>query len=249
MYPILFKLGPVRIYAYGVMVALGFLIATLLAEREAKKENISGGLIMDLAIVIILSGLVGSRFLYVINNLPYFMKNPKEIVMLTRGGLIFYGGVFFSIAASFLFLKIRKIPFFKVADVVIPYATLGHSLGRLGCFLNGCCWGKPTNLFLGVRFPGIYYSVHPTQLYESTLLFFLFVILLFIKRRRKFDAQVFFSWALSYSVIRFFIEFLRGDNASLWIGLTLSQLISATIFIISIFSLFNVYARGNTKGV
>ncbi len=251
MYPILFKLGPVKIYAYGIMVATGFLIATLLAEREAKRENISGGLIMDLAIVIILSGLLGARFLYVVNNLDYFIRNPKEILMLTRGGLVFYGGAGFSVAASFLFLMIRRVPFFRVADTVIPYATLAHSLGRIGCFLNGCCWGKPTRMFLGVTFPQVSQAVHPTQLYEAISLFLLFLFLVFIKRRKKFNGQVFLSWLVSYSVIRFFIEFLRGDNKPVLIGLTLSQVISAIIFIIGIFSLYKCkeYERRDTKGV
>ncbi|MBM3253970.1 MAG: prolipoprotein diacylglyceryl transferase [Candidatus Omnitrophica bacterium] len=234
MYPVLFKLGPVKIFSYGFMVALGFLLATIFAERDAKRYNISSNLITDLAIIIILSGLLGARIFYAICNIDYFVKNPKEIFMLMHGGLIFYGGAFFSFFASLVFLRIKKISFLKVADFVIPYTTLAYSIGRIGCFLNGCCWGKPTHFFLGVIFPGSAEALHPTQIYEAISSFFLFIFLILIRKRKKFDGQVFLIWCIFYGIIRFLIEFLRGDNRPVLFGLTFSQIVSVLIFFIGI---------------
>ncbi len=238
MHPVLLKIGYIKIYSYGLMVALGFLLAVFLSERDAKKQNISPNLIMDLSIVIVLFGLLGARIFYVVSNLKYYLDNPKEIFMLTHGGLIFYGGALSGLLAAYVFLNMRKAEFLKIADVVVPYIALAHSIGRIGCFFNGCCWGKPTGLWWKVTYPGTTLAVHPTQLYESILLLALFVFLKTLRKKSKFTGQVFLSWCMFYGFIRFLIEFLRGDNKLLFAGLTLSQIISAVLFFIGILFYF-----------
>ena len=238
MYPVLFKIGSISIYSYGLMIAFGFLFATILSERYARKNGICPNLIMDLSVVVILSGLIGARILYVICNFQYFMSEPGEIVMLTRGGLIFYGGALFSIIPAYIFLKFKKVSFLKATDVIIPYATLAHSAGRIGCFLNGCCWGKTTVIFLGAKFSQSLYSLHPVQLYESIGLCGLSFLLIFIRKKKKFNGQVLLSWCIFYPILRFCLEFLRGDNEQVLIGLTFSQIISIFIVLIAIIILF-----------
>ena len=181
MHPILLKIGYIKVYSYGLMVAIGFLLATFLSERDAKRQNIPPNLIMDISIIIVLFGLLGARIFYAVSNLKYYLDNPKEIFMLTHGGLIFYGGALFSLLAAYVFLRIKKISFLKMADILMPYIVLAHSIGRIGCFLNGCCWGKPTSLWWKVIYPGTAIAVHPTQIYESILLLGLFVFLKTLK--------------------------------------------------------------------
>jgi phosphatidylglycerol:prolipoprotein diacylglycerol transferase len=238
MHPILLKIGYIKVYSYGLMVALGFLLAVFLSERDAKKQNIPPNLIMDLSIIIILFGLLGARIFYAINNLQYYLDNPKEIFMLAHGGLIFYGGALSSLLAAYVFLSIKKVSFLKIADILMPYIVLAHSIGRIGCFLNGCCWGKPTSLWWKVTYPGTTIAVHPTQIYESILLLALFVFLKTLRKKSVFTGQVFLSWAIFYGLIRFLIEFLRGDNRLFFAGLTLSQIVSAVLFFIGILFYF-----------
>lgn len=235
MYPILFKIGPITIYSYGVMVALGFIAGIWLARGRARSDGIDPDRVIDLGVYVLISAIVGSRLLYVLLNLKEYLASPKEIFMVQHGGLVFYGGAILATATGALFLRKRKISILRMGDVVIPYVALGQVIGRIGCLLNGCCYGKVTNLPWGIYFPGQRLPLHPTQIYFSLNCLAIFIILAFIREQKAYNGQVFLSYFLLYPFGQFFIEFFRGDTPGTIFGLfTVSQLISVGIFFIAL---------------
>lgn len=231
MKPVLIEIGYFTIYSYGLMLAIGFILATAFAMRAANKNGINAGKILDLCLFILITGIIGSRILYVALNWPYFSANPADIILLNKGGLAIYGGFALAIPASVWFIKKSNLPFWKTADLLSPYIALAQSVGRIGCFLNGCCYGKPTDIFLGVYFPGKIFKVHPAQLYSAAGLFIIFLILTSSYKKRRSDGTVFLLYLILYSVFRFFIEMLRGDTNQLVFGLTLFQCLSLVLFL------------------
>jgi phosphatidylglycerol:prolipoprotein diacylglycerol transferase len=225
MHPILLKLGPFTIYSYGVMVAAGFSLAAFLIYRRAPKFDMDRDKMVDYLILILISGVVGARILYVLLNFGYYRANPIEILNLSGGGLVWYGGFISALLASVWFLKIKNIDFWLVADLIAPYIALGQAFGRIGCYLNGCCYGilAPCNFIFGER--------QPTQIYSAILLVIIFIVLVKWQEGRRFKGEIFLGYCALYSCKRFFIEFLRGDNPKIFSGLTMSQLISAVVFL------------------
>jgi len=232
MHPILFQIGPISIYSYGAAIVVAFLVAIYLSRRAAKEVNISQDIIVDSALIMLFSGILGARLLYVIINLKDYMENPIEILMLQHGGLAFYGGAITAFLAEVIYIKVKRLSIYKIGDILIPYIALGQAIGRIGCFLNGCCFGKPTDSMFGVVFPDIYYAVHPTQIYSSLGLLVLYGFLRFLQKTKVKDGMVLISYGLLYSTGRFLIEFIRGDNIVEIFGLTFSQFVSAVIFIV-----------------
>lgn len=226
MHPILLKLGPLTIYSYGVMVAAGFSLAALLIYARAPKFGMDRDRMIDYLILILISGIVGARALYVLLNFGYYKANLIEILNLSGGGLVWYGGFAAALLASAWFLKIKKLDFWAVSDLVAPYIALGQAFGRVGCYLNGCCYGimAPGHSIFGERYPA--------QIYSAVLLFAIFIALVKWQDRRRFNGEVFLGYCALYSCKRFFIEFIRGDNPKIFLGLTMSQLISAAAFLV-----------------
>jgi phosphatidylglycerol---prolipoprotein diacylglyceryl transferase len=237
MHPIIFDFGPLTVYSYGLMVALGFIIATLLAAREAEGFNIPKDKVINLSLVILISGIVGARLFYVLINIKEYLSDPLEMVMVTHGGLVFYGGAIFAFFSGLVYVKMSRLSVLDVADLISPYAALGHSIGRIGCFLNGCCFGRPTLSPLGVAFQDGIVRI-PTQIYSSVYLLFLYIFLRVCLRYRRFGGEVFFLYLIFYSTGRIFIEYLRGDNAIFIYGLTFSQLISLGVFLAGVSGYF-----------
>lgn len=237
MHKIAFQFGPLAIHWYGVMVALGFLAGLWTASRRAPQDGIHPERILDLGPWLIVGAIVGSRLLFVISYWDeYFARQPwYEIFMIQRGGLVFYGGLIGSFAAGVIFIRWKKLPFLKVADVMAPSIALGHAFGRIGCLMNGCCYGKPTQCFLAIHFPTDHETggagVHPTEIYESVLNALLYLGLAWMFRRKKFDGQIFALYLLLYSVLRATVECFRGDYSSLILGwITPGQVASAVTF-------------------
>ena len=238
MHPILFKIGPMIIYSYGAMIAAAFLISIYFASRSIVGAG-NNEKILDLGLVLLISGIIGARLLYVLVEAKYYKANPLEIIMIWKGGLIFYGGFIAAFVCCWIFLKKNKMPILRTCDHIIPYLALGQAIGRIGCFFNGCCFGKPTNLPWGMIFPvgsiagdvypGIH--IHPTQLYSAYTNFLIFAILLLFRNWKKFDGQILYLYFILYSVSRFLIEFLRADNPQILLGLTISQVICVVLFL------------------
>jgi phosphatidylglycerol:prolipoprotein diacylglycerol transferase len=218
MYPEICKIGPFTIYSYGIMLLVAFLTSSFLAKAQAKKHNLSPELIFDLSFIVFISGIIGARVFYTLENLGYYIKNPLEIIMLQHGGLSWFGGLILGTLVGIKYLKVRRIPIYKVVDLIMPFVALGQAIGRIGCFLNGCCFGK---------------TLIPVQLYSSLILIIIFVILRFLQERPHRDGEIFFTYLILYCVKRFFIEFLRSDNAIIVFGLTLFQLLSLIIFFLA----------------
>lgn len=235
MRPILFEFGSFRIFSYGVMVALGFVIAVILAARKAGKAGLEPVRIYDIGLYSLLFGLAGARLLHVLLNIGYYSANIREVIMLNRGGLAFQGGLVAGFAAAVFYVNRFRMPLWKTADLMSPYIALGQAIGRIGCFLNGCCYGIPTDLPLGVRFAGLPDKVHPVQLYSSLALFALFFVLLSLYRKKMFDGSVFLSYILLYSGGRFLFDFIRGDLAAVFFGLRISQCISLAMLLAGAF--------------
>ncbi|MCX8012574.1 MAG: prolipoprotein diacylglyceryl transferase, partial [Desulfobacterota bacterium] len=146
MHPILFHLGPVTIYTYGVFVALGLLIGVILAQKQAKRAGLNPEDFHDLIFYSILGGIIGSRIFYVIQNFSSYKDNLFGIVKIWEGGLIFQGGFIVAVAVAWVLIKKKKLSFWKSFDVLAPYLAFGQAIGRIGCFFAGCCYGRCTNL-------------------------------------------------------------------------------------------------------
>jgi len=213
------------------MIVLAFFAATYLAQRAAKKSGISPDVITNSALLVLFSGIAGARILYVLLDIEFYAQNPIEIFMLPHGGLAFYGGAIAAIAAELVYLKLKKLSVYKIGDLIIPYVALGQAIGRIGCFLNGCCYGKPTDFFFGVTFPGEAHAVYPTQIFSSFFLIFLYGFLRLLQELNVKPGIVLVSYGLLYSAGRFSIEFFRGDNMAIVFGLTFSQFVSAIVFL------------------
>lgn len=224
MHPILLKLGPLTVYSYGVMVALGFALATTCVYLRAPKYGIDRNAIVDLMILMLVFGIGGARAFYVLQNLAYYRLNPSEIINLSKGGLVWYGAFLSGLAAAAAYMKIRKMDFWESLDLAAPYIALAQAVGRIGCFLNGCCYGTPAA-------DG---TPHPTQLYSAALLIGIFAALRLWQERRRFKGEIFLGYCVLYSLKRFLVEFLRGDNPHVVFGLTVSQAISCAVFFISL---------------
>jgi len=236
MYPILFKIGPFTIYSYGVCLATAFLICTFLIKRETKYYNFDTEAIVNLCFWLLIGGIIGGRILYCLLNIKFYIRNPIEILMLHHGGLVWYGSLILAAFFGIFYLKKNHLPTLRVLDFLSPYIALGHAIGRIGCFLNGCCFGKPSEAW------GIYFPVHqekliPSQLYSSFFLIVIFLILRLFQNKPHKQGEIFTLYVLSYSTMRFFIEFIRGDSRTFIFGLTIFQVISLFLFFISIYAI------------
>lgn len=252
MHPIIAKIGPLYVYSYGLMVALGFALAIFLAYKEAPRFNIKRDKIVDFGIVILLGGLVGARLFYVLLNIKYFIAHPFEAVNITKGGLVWYGGFLIGILIGIIFVKKNKMSFWDGADLMAPFIALAQSIGRIGCFLNGCCYGTPApkDYALGVIFPFEEILRHPTQIYESAVLLLLFIILRKWQDVRHFKGEIFTGYAMLYSLSRFVVEFFRGDNPKIFVGLTIGQVLSVIIGLVCLVILvvrFNLWKKNSSR--
>ncbi|MCX5680566.1 MAG: prolipoprotein diacylglyceryl transferase [Candidatus Omnitrophica bacterium] len=217
MHPILLKLGPLTVYSYGAFVALGLAVAAFLIYLRAVNFGINKDDSLDLVVLMLVAGIAGARLLYVLLNIGYYRANPSELIDLSKGGLVWYGGFFSALGASIVYIKQKKMGFWNTMDLVTPYIALGQAFGRVGCFLNGCCYG----------FNGI-----PVQLYSSFLLVIIFILLRSWQDRRRFKGEIALGYCILYSLKRFGVEFLRGDNPRVFLGLTISQVISLVVIIL-----------------
>ncbi|HTY13782.1 MAG TPA: prolipoprotein diacylglyceryl transferase [Candidatus Omnitrophota bacterium] len=230
MHPILFKLGPFTVYSYGFMIALAFLAGIALASYLAKRDGIDPDKIFDLAVWVLVSSIIGARVFYVLEFIGDFAKDPLSALYLWQGGMVFFGGVAFAIIAVAIWSRVNKINVLKLLDAIAPATALGYAIGRIGCFLRGCCYGTETSLPWGVQFPDACGVRHPTQIYSSLSGLLMMALLLLVLSKRKFDGQVFSAGLMLYSVYRFLIEFIRTNPKYLF-SLSEGQWGSVLIFI------------------
>ncbi len=230
-------------HSYGLMVALGFLVAVNLSAKRASILGLDPQRIQNLCLVALVGGIVGARGAYVLLNGELFRNYPLEILRIDHGGLVFYGGLIVGVAATLLALQRYQLPVWVTLDLMIPPLVLAQAIGRVGCFLNGCCYGKPTSVPWAGAFPQDGILRHPTQIYESLFLLALFFILKAMERRRVTPGTVILSYGLLYGVWRFGVEFLRGDNPVVAFGLTAFQWVSIPLALGCAAALFRLSLR------
>ncbi|HOY65824.1 MAG TPA: prolipoprotein diacylglyceryl transferase [Candidatus Ozemobacteraceae bacterium] len=232
MYPVLFATRWFNVYSYGLLLAIGYTVATLWIVREAVKNGLPGEAVFDMLLMQLVVGVLGARLLYV-SEYGIGTGPGAGFFAFERGGLTFYGAVISSFAFDILYLKWRRLPFWRVMDAVGFGLPLGIAIARLGCFLNGCCYGIETDQTWGFIFLRAgYTAVHPTQLYESIACMALFLIVQRYRRVRQAYGEIILLALGGYGALRFVIEFWRGDNPVFAFGFTLSQVIGALVALV-----------------
>ena len=236
MHPVFIHLGHFAIHSYGVCVALGFLVGLTLATRRAKAEGLPSETISNLGVWLIIAGMLGGKLFHVIFFWNDVLAGWRfSGVASLREGFVFYGGFIGASVATIVYCRRHQLPLWKVADIFAPSVALGHAFGRLGCFFNGCCYGRACDLPWAIHFPGHATAVHPTQLYEVTSNLLIFAGLSVCYRHKRFDGQVWWLYVLSYGVLRFGVEFFRGDYPyHLAGGFTIGQAIAAVLIVIAL---------------
>lgn len=262
MYPELFRIFNFPINTYGVLLALAFLLALVVAARLGDRDGLPREKIYDLGLWMLLAALVGSKVLMFWAE-PGYQDDPWQLVSFDflRSGGVFYGGFIGAVVAGYFLMRRYGLPWWKTADAFAPGIALGQAVGRQGCFAAGCCWGKPTSMPWGVQFTELGHQVtgvptgvtlHPTQLYESFGALGLFFFLLWLHRRKRFGGTVILWYAVLYALIRFVIEFYRDDprgdvgGLTTLTGLSTSQLISLLVGIPALILLIVRWRRAAT---
>ena len=257
MFPILMHIGQLPVFSYGVMTGFGFLLAIVWMVHLAKQEGLSAAKMEGLGLVIVLGAGIGSKLLTALDYPGFYSGGWEHFVfdqMLGKGG-VFYGGFLMATACSFVYFRLVKLPAGQVCDCAAPALALAQGLGRIGCFLAGCCWGTPTTSRLGVTFTSqvahdltgvpLGVKLHPTQLYEAAAVLLAIPFLLWLRRTKTFQGEVFLAYMIYYAVARFFLEFVRDDPRGRYVyGLfSTSQFISLLILPVGLYLLFLLRTR------
>lgn len=248
MYRILLSIGNFHLYSYGLMQAIAYVAGLFVAIRLAKKSGIEQDRIADLAMWIIIGAVIGARAWFVVENFQFYSSNILSIIKIWEGGMVFYGGLLGGFASGLIYVRKNRINVLKAGDIMFPGVALGISIGRIGCFLNGCCYGKLSDhcsmSFPAKDYPPPYYDqltqglidrtahcslpVIPTQLFASGAAMLIFIILLLLFRKKPFNGFIFFMFFILYGIDRFLLDFLRyySENAMKFGILSLSQITS-----------------------
>ena len=251
MHPILFSFGSLTVYTYGFFVALGFFTATLYVAKTVKSDIISQDNLYSLFLYAIIAAIVGARLLYVFTNLQEFMRAPLDIFKVWRGGLVYYGGFIVAVLYVVWYTKRKKISLAKLSDAMAPALGLGHFFGRLGCFSAGCCYGKECLLPWSVVFSnsntlapqGVH--LHPTQIYEALGNLIIFVILHFYNKKEHSAGKTFALYLIVYAVLRFTLEFFRGDyRGAEFAGFSIAQIFSVFLLITGSAIIYRINKKG-----
>lgn len=235
MHPVLLKFGPFTIYSYGVAMVAAYLLGTFLATRHARRlppaaQALPPEHVTDFCLVGLLSGIIGGRLFYLVVAWEYFQDHPLEWMAIWHGGLVWYGGLLGGLLGGWWYARRHRLMFLPLLDQLVPVIALGHAIGRLGCFFNGCCYGRPTQAWYGVWFPGHDTAVIPTQLLEAGGLLVLAALLWGRQRKPTAPGQLFGGYLLGYALLRGAVELFRGDQPRV-AGWTLPQLISVGLFV------------------
>jgi phosphatidylglycerol:prolipoprotein diacylglycerol transferase len=249
MHPVLFDFGAFTIYSYGVLLAAAYLLGLQFALMRARSRGLDSQRVMDLGIWIIISALVGAKLLLLIVDFRQLTDSPRDLLSLARSGGVFYGGLIAAVTVALLYLRRHKLPLWTTTDVFAPGIALGHVVGRLGCLLAGCCFGRETSVPWAITFHNpaalaqgtpLGVPLHPTQLYEAGAEALILVFLLATERRvRPFPGRTFWSYMLLYGISRFIIEFYRGDSRGMvFDAVSTSQFVSIILVPLAVVMLF-----------
>jgi phosphatidylglycerol:prolipoprotein diacylglycerol transferase len=254
MHPLLFEAGRFPVYTYGVLLATAYLAGLWLAVRRARARGLNGDRVMDLGIWIIASALIGAKLLLLVVDFGYYSRNPAELLSVFRSGGVFYGGLIAAVAVAFWYMRRSKLPLWPTTDAFAPGIALGHVVGRLGCVMAGCCYGRPTTVPWALTFTSplaaenvgtpLGVPLHPTQLYEAGAELIILVLLLATERKgRAYPGRTFWLYMLMYAITRFIIEFYRGDPRGAVGIFSTSQFISLLLAPLAVYMLIRL-SRG-----
>lgn len=253
MYPYLLSIGGYQVHSYGFMMALSFIAGLVHWIWLGRTRGYTRNTCVDLMILVMLSGIFGARIAFILENLDVFLDDPVRMFMVNQGGLVFYGGLAAAGVGVVLFGKIRHLAIVPLIDFTLTAVPLSHAVGRIGCFLNSCCFGRICNHSGGVQYPK--YSqpwhlhlneslidahasqslpVYPVQLYEAGFNIAVYIILVSVFLRRRERGIIAAVYLILYSFGRFFLEYFRGDHAARvsMAGLSMGQIVSIPLFVI-----------------
>ena len=233
MFPVFFEVAGISLYSYGFMIALGAMAGVGYMAIQGKKDV---GLTFDQAnslfLFICLAAFLGGKVFLIFEDPGRYIDEPLKL--LTGRGFVFYGSFLFAIPTMFIFFRTHKLPTYAMLDVMSVTTCLVHMFGRVGCFMAGCCYGKPTSSVFGVIFTNdacqapLHASLHPTQLYEALYIFVVMIALIFLRGVKKFYGQLFLTYLMLYAIGRFVLEYFRGDQAR---GFIIESVLSNSQFI------------------
>lgn len=251
MHPILFKIGDFAIYTYGLTMALAFVIAFGWVFQEARRlgENLDD--YYNLCLITLVGGVIGARILYIVTTWKEFSGHLVRMLNLREGGLVWYGGVLLVAIMIWGYARWKKMSLYRITDIMSAPLMVGLAVGRLGCLMSGCCYGCPTDLPWGIRYPrsvllpveitGV--KVHPSPIYEMIASLVIAGVLAILQRRKTREGQPTWILFLLYSVVRYVLEFYRGDQLRGFVipgYMSTSQFISIPLVIISIIMLWRL---------
>ena len=259
MFPDLFSIGPIQIKSYGLALAISFFLGVWLAIKRGEKNGIKSQSMIDLCFIILVSAIVGSRLFYVVYHTEEFAGHWLDAINpfqssgeIGIAGLSMMGGVVLAIIGAMIYFIAKRISPWPLLDAMAPSFFLGLGITRIGCFLNGCCYGLPTDCWCGVHFPFHHDMLWPTQLFSAAAGFIMLGLLLFFERKRTFYGFTFWLALMFYSVWRFIIDFIRYYEDSMIIftigaiNITRNQFLTICLFIIAILW-FNYLRRKNEQ--
>jgi phosphatidylglycerol---prolipoprotein diacylglyceryl transferase len=218
VHPELWQWGPIHLRSYGVMLAIAFLVGTWIATREARRLRLDEDRVVTMILVTLVAGVLGARLLYVLEHVDEFRREWGSVFALWQGGLTLYGGVVAGTLGGLLTARRLGLPMWLAADALTPSVALGTMFGRVGCFLNGCCYGRPTRMPWGVVFPPDSYAgvefgsarLPPSQLYAAFAGLVLFLIFWALRTRVRVPGVLFWSFIAAFAVVRIGIDFTRA---------------------------------------
>lgn len=252
MYPELFRIGSFSISSFGLMVALAFLVAYWISGKEFQRKGLSSDLHGNIFLAAMVGGIVGAKLLYVFENIGFghFISNPFSH-LLSRGGLTYYGGLIGALLLSYAVVKRSGQNFWRVGDATAPALAIAYSIGRIGCLLVGDDYGVPSDVPWALSFPeGLpptNIPVHPTQIYETIIMFIVFLFLWKIRKRNETYGWLFSIYLILSGLERFFIEFIRNTTESPIPSLSVAQVTALLLVALGLFKYFSIVSRQKTS--
>jgi phosphatidylglycerol:prolipoprotein diacylglycerol transferase len=254
MFPDLFSLGPVTVHTYGISVALGLTAAFAITIRLSRSYGFGYQQVIDMGFVGIIAGVVGSRLLFVLIHPSHFWARPLEILEIWEGGLVFSGGLV-TVGGFMLFYSRRHpLPFLRIGDLWTPGVALGQAIGSIGCFMAGCCYGRPLYAPWRVVFTNpnslapLNIPLHPAQIYSALSGFLIAAVLLVLHRRKKFEGRILLWFLILHSTSSLLVERFRGDSRGVISGteMSVTQLIALVLLIVSVAALMALTSKCRT---
>jgi len=260
MYPEILHWGPLHVRTYGLMLAIAFLVGTWLGVNEARRKGLDPDHLVTVVLATLIGGVLGARFLYVVEHLDEFQRQWGSVLAVWQGGLTLYGGVVLGTVAGLVTARRLRMPVWPTADALAPSVALGTMFGRVGCFLNGCCYGRPTRMPWGVvyppdSFPGLEFGpqpLHPAQLYNALFGLALFGTLWALRTRSRVPGTLFWSFVVAFAIGRIGLDGFRAYEPSARVGvigsvpILESQLESLAMALFGVLMLFRLRRESAT---